>query len=321
MNLDVVRCRRTLAQGSKTFDLATRLLAPRERDRVAVFYTWCREVDDAIDGGAVGNERGALLALERRLDGIYGRCSVAEGDLVFRELVRTTGLPRHYPAELLAGMAMDVEGRRYDALDDLLEYAYRVAGTVGLSVCHLLGVAGEAALPHAAQLGIAMQLTNICRDVAEDWERGRLYLPRQLLAAEGLAELPGALGGPLPAEARPGLARVVLRLLAEAERFYFSSRSGLPYLRWDCATAVRAAGSMYRAIGDELRTRGGDVVVGRAVVPSKRKAAIVTASLVEGLVELPVRPRFRPVALRRVVEFPRDVLPHVDHLVRRGGAR
>src|SRR5690606_24146896 len=103
----------------------------------------------------------------------------------FAAIMRERGIPRRYPAELLAGLAMDAAGHRYEDAADLRLYCFRVAGVVGLMMSHVMGLADERALADAARLGIAMQLTNICRDVREDWARGRLYLPRALLERAG----------------------------------------------------------------------------------------------------------------------------------------
>ncbi len=106
----------------------------------------------------------------------------------FQQVVFERKIPIEYPSELLAGMAMDAEGVHYETLSDLLRYCYRVAGTVGLMMCHVLGVKDDRALIHAAHLGMAMQLTNVCRDVIEDWERG------QAVSAPGAAREPRRAG-------------------------------------------------------------------------------------------------------------------------------
>ena len=234
----------------------------------------------------------------------------------FHQLVRDCGIPQAYPAELLAGMRMDVEGARYERMEDLLVYCHRVAGVVGLMMCHVTGLRDRSALPSAAHLGIAMQITNICRDVLEDWSMGRLYIPRELLEAHGAADLCDSVGGPFPDSAAPAVAACVLGLLREADGYYRSGDRGLPALPWRCALAVRAARKIYADIGRVIESRGGDVRRGRAVVSRGRKLGLVAGSLLESWTELPLRLRprlprtpFEPRPGAPLIRFPEDVLP------------
>jgi phytoene synthase len=126
---------------------------------------------------------------------------------------------------------------------------------------------------------MATQLTNICRDVAEDWQRGRLYLPRDVLGDASHARLCRALGGDLPDDAAPALAGAVRALLALADRYYASGDRGLAHLEWRAAMAVRTARLVYAEIGGELRRRGHDVRAGRAVVPRRRKLRLALRAL------------------------------------------
>ena len=170
-------------------------------------------------------------------------------------------------------MAMDVAGVRYADWSVLLRYCYRVAGTVGLMMCHVMGVDDDEALAHAAHLGIAMQLTNVARDVREDWERGRLYLPDDLACGAGAADLGHALGGALPASARAAVARATAAVLERADAYYRSGDAGLRHLSPRCAFAVRTARLVYSRIGERVRAQGCDPLAGRAVVSGGRKAA------------------------------------------------
>ena len=197
----------TIAHHSKSFSLAAKILPPACRDDAAVVYSYCRRVDDAVDEVAAEAALPAIARLRQELATLYQAAAepaatpIADPVLArFAAICESRRIPRHYPAELIAGMEMDAVGARYERLEDLLRYAYRVAGVVGLMMCHVMSLRGERALVHAAHLGIAMQLTNICRDVAEDWRRGRLYLPAELLARHGAKDL--------AAQARDGRARV-----------------------------------------------------------------------------------------------------------------
>jgi phytoene synthase len=168
-------------------------------------------------------------------------------------------------------------------------YCYRVAGVVGLMMSHVMGVREDAALRSAAHLGMAMQLTNICRDVLEDWDLGRLYLPRELLAPLGAGALEQELGRTFPAWAREPVAQALRQLLALAERLYASGERGLPALPARCAVAVRAARLIYGAIGAEVQRRGCDVLAGRAVVPGWKKVALAATASARESLELPRR--------------------------------
>jgi phytoene synthase len=172
-------------------------------------------------------------------------------------------------------MRSDLGPVRLTTLDELLLYSYRVAGVVGLMLCHVFGVSDRNALRNAADLGIAMQLTNICRDVREDLERGRIYLPADVLAASGalgVGDFDSAL-----------VARAVERLLAIADRYYRSGDAGMYALPLRAALAVRAARLVYSAIGQELEKRGFDAMRGRAVVPGWKKLALLGRAVFEEL--------------------------------------
>jgi 15-cis-phytoene synthase len=311
-------CRRILEQNSKSFALAARLLPPESRDRAAAVYAFCRRVDDAIDGAPAEQQPDALAGLHRELDAVYGDGPLHEPALrAFRAVVATCAMPRRYPAELVEGMAMDVRDTHYETLEDLLLYCHRVAGVVGLMMCHVFGVSRDDALTNAAHLGIAMQLTNICRDVEEDWSLGRLYLPAALLRGAGARDFPAPGNGTLPSQGANGAAvRAVVRdLLAIADRYYASADLGIPALPFRAGLAVRAARKLYHAIGLVIADRAYDPLRGRAVVAKRRKLELIGATLARhaaGLPELALdRVRTKSLARppRRELSFPEDVLP------------
>lgn len=303
----VAVAQQTLSAKSKSFALAAKLLPRAVRGDVAVVYAYCRHVDDAIDLAPVDDRPRALRRLREELDSVYDGGSAVDVVLdAFRVVVRRHGIPRAYADELLSGMEMDVLRQRYETRRDLSLYCFRVAGTVGLMMCHVLGLRDARALRHAVHLGLAMQLSNICRDVAEDLADGRLYLPRELLRDGGLAS-PTA-DEPLSAESREPATRAVRALLADADRYYRSADRGLFDLPFRAALAVRVARLVYSDIGNRLRARGCDPFQGRVVVPTWRKAWLVAVALASALAELPRRAvtPFHPAPLP-VVRFPDDV--------------
>jgi phytoene synthase len=290
----IAECRAILAAKSKSFRLAARLLPAECRDDAAVVYAWCRRADDAVDERPVAEQAAAVAELRAELTAIYGGALVVDPTLrAFADVVRRRRIPRFCCDEMLEGMAMDQRGERYADLDALYRYCFRVAGTVGLMMCHVMGVSRADARVHAVHLGMGMQLTNICRDVAEDWARGRVYLPAALLAdanALALVDVDAARAGrPLPEAVRTVLAPVVHRLLDDAERFYRSGERGLSALGGRAALAVDAARRVYGAIGDEIARQRYDVLAGRAFVSGPRKLWLVAGCVWRALVAAPGR--------------------------------
>ena len=287
-------------QHSKSFSLASRLLPAAVRGDVVALYAWCRRADDAVD--LSDDPRASLDRLTAELDGVYRN---KPGDdpilLAFAGLVQRCALPRHYPQELLAGMAMDLKPDLYADDAALALYCYRVAGVVGLMMCHVMGLADDAALPQAAFLGMGMQLTNICRDVGEDWQRGRLYLTYQALGFADEGAVRDALVRPLDDALAAQLPREVRRTLALADAYYQRGLGGIGALDWRCGLAVRAAARIYRGIGAALARQGYQPLAGRAYLPGRGKAAQVLIALVQqlgsGFARAPKQPP------RRVLKF------------------
>jgi phytoene synthase len=303
--------RASIERHSKSFALASRLLPRRAGENAAIVYAWCRRADDAIDESGAESPAQALVRLRHELGELYADGAPSDPVLrAFRGVLRETGIPWQYPADLLAGMEMDVAGHEYERFEDLLVYCYRVASTVGLMMCHVMGVSHTAALRHAAHLGLAMQLTNICRDVREDWQRGRLYLPDELLARQGLRGLGRRRGQPFPDDAVDGCRGALSDLLGIADRYYTSSDAGLEYLSWRCALGVNAARRIYSAIGGELARERCDVRAPRAVVPTARKLWLCAQALGSTLGHrlLSSHLTFEPISLH-TVQHGTDLIP------------
>ncbi|MCU0983654.1 MAG: phytoene/squalene synthase family protein [Acetobacteraceae bacterium] len=271
---DLTACRALLRNGSKSFHAASRLLPPSVRAPATALYAFCRLADDAIDGE--GASAGALAALGERLDLVYaGRPLNHPCDRALAAIVESHALPRALPEALLEGLAWDAEGRRYHDLSALNAYAARVAGTVGAMMAVLMGVREAGPLARACDLGVAMQLTNIARDVGEDARMGRLYLPVCWLEEAGID--PDAwLARPVFG---PALGAVVARLLGTAEELYDRAAPGIGALPLACRPGIGAARLIYAEIGREVQRRGLDSVSSRAVVPRGRKLALLARSL------------------------------------------
>ncbi len=271
---DVAACRASLRAHSRTFHAASLLLPARVRAPASVLYGFCRLADDAVDVADArgGHPADAVARLRERLGRVYaGRPAPQPADRALAAVVAEFAIPRALPEFLLDGLAWDAAGRRYDTFDELLAYAARVAGAVGAMMSLLMGVREPDALARACELGVAMQLSNIARDVGEDARMGRLYLPRQWLAEAGL-DADAWLVRPV-FDAR--LQGVVQRLLAEADRLYARAGAGVARLPLDCRPGINAARLLYAEIGHELLRRGGDSVNRRTVVPGARKCTLL----------------------------------------------
>jgi phytoene synthase len=265
---DVKECGRILRAGSKSFATATLLLPARVRVPATVLYAFCRIFDDRIDE-VPGAAEGAVDELRARLDDIYaGRPLDVPADRALARVVEGQQIPCELPLALLEGLAWDASGRRYETLDDVFAYAARVAGTVGAMMALVMGRRSRQALARACDLGVAMQLTNIARDVGEDARRGRIYLPLAWMREEGL-DPETWLAAPVCGD---GLRRLIARLLEEADLLYRRADLGIPMLPVDCRSAIRSARLIYSDIGRVIAEAGYDSVSRRAHVSGLRKS-------------------------------------------------
>ena len=273
---DRAACKALLSQGSRTFYAASFLLPQRIRESASSLYAFCRLADDAIDLSA--DPAKALSDLNERLALAYaGQPLPSAADRAFAEVVARVQMPRALPAALLEGFAWDAAARRYETLEDLTGYAARVAGTVGAMMTVLMGVRDPEALARACDLGVAMQFSNIARDVGEDARAKRLYLPLNWLREAGIdADL--WLDNPT---FTPALGRVVARLLAHAETLYERAEAGIALLPRSCRPGINAARVLYAEIGREVARAGCDSVTARARVSGSRKIAVLTRALAQ----------------------------------------
>jgi phytoene synthase len=272
---DLAACRELLRGGSRSFRAASLLLPAEVAQPAAALYAFCRLADDAIDLEETGKGE-ALARLRERLDGAYaGRPAPIAADRAFAEVVARFAIPRALPEALLDGFAWDTEGRRYETLEELEDYAARVAGAVGAMMALLMGVRDPHALARAADLGVAMQLTNIVRDIGEDARAGRIYLPLRWLRTAGL-EPEAWLAAPA---AHPAIGAVATLLLQRAEGLYTRAEAGIAALPARCRPGIRAARLLYAEIGRAVERGGMDSVMHRAVVPGWRKLALLALGL------------------------------------------
>ncbi len=282
-----------LSRHGRSFHFASKLLDPETALHSARLYRFCRYVDDIAD------ESNDAVTAMRRLDGIAEMLQGGESaDPVvadFLALARRCEIPIEAALELVTGVRSDLDEVRFADEQDLLRYCYRVAGTVGLMMCGVLGVRDPRALPFAIDLGIAMQLTNIARDVGEDASNGRRYLPASMLGDVD----PDAIRAP-NAELELRLARAVEQLLSLAEQYYVSGQRGLVFLPRRARLGIRVAARVYRRIGKRLRRLRFASWRSRAVVPFWQKLLVASKALVlEFLARLTARPETHDPLLHR----------------------
>ena len=285
---DEAACRVFIQHHSKSFYLSSLLLPKRVRQASWALYAFCRRADDAVDEAETSDEPGKphsvdvalrqLDSLHRRLDAAYaGRPDDHAIDRSFANLVETYRIPRALPLALLDGMKMDARPGPilYETDSELLTYCFRVASTVGLMMTTVMGVSEDVAWLRAADLGVAMQLTNIARDVGEDARRGRIYLPRSLLADVGVTpeELLTATAATI------GSREATQRILERADGHYRAADLGIPFLPRSCRLAITASRLIYSRIGKAVRKNGYDSITQRAYVSLPGKLGLVLASL------------------------------------------
>ncbi len=251
----------TMAAGSKSFATAAKLFDARTRRSALMLYAWCRYCDDVTDGQVLGFHHPSLSggsALQRleMLHNCTRRAYAGEqmsepAFAAFQEVATRHSIAPQLAFDHLEGFAMDVRDTHYETLEDTLRYCYHVAGVVGLMMARVMGVRDEAVLDRACDLGLAFQLTNIARDIVEDAQVGRCYLPAQWLAQEDMQAR-----DILDPTRRESLARLARRLVEQAEPYYASALAGLRDLPLRSAWAIASAHGVYREIGVKVKAAG-----------------------------------------------------------------
>ncbi len=270
----VEHAKASIERGSKSFGQASKLFDPVTRERAWLLYAWCRYCDDVTDGqdhggpmGAVDDPQTRLAFIEtmtaRALDGEMTGHPAFDGlALVASEC----NFPRAYPMDLVEGFRLDAAGWRPQSPADLIRYCYHVAGVVGRMMALVMGVGPDdaATLEAAEALGLAFQLGNIARDIAEDASAGRCYLPVEWLVEQGVA--PDNIMAPAHL---PALAQLTNRMADMAAVYEAKARIGARQLPFRCRWAVLAAAGIY---GDIARTaaRLGEAAWDQRITTSKR---------------------------------------------------
>lgn len=276
--------RSAIAAGSQSFSAAARLLSPATRRDATLLYFWCRHCDDRIDGQTAGHDRTPLDGKTRRLRltrlreeterAVEGRQLSQLPFIALQAVLERHRIPARFPRDLLTGFEMDVDGRRFETIEETLTYCYHVAGVVGVMMAMVMGVRERSILARACDLGLAFQLTNIARDVIEDAEAGHVYLPGRWLDEAGVPR--DVVNEP---RHREPVWQVTERLLRVADLFYATSLAGLSALPARDAHGIATARAVYRDIGRLLRMRGSAAWDRRAATGRSRKAALALGAI------------------------------------------
>lgn len=263
-----------LATRGRSFYWARYLLNPQHAARATRLYRFCRHIDDLADDAPSAEL--AANALDVLGNAIAHRQPISPLVADALNLMQECEIDASIMLELIRGVRSDLGIVRYADERTLLRYCYQVAGTVGIMMCHVLDVKDSAALHHAIDLGIGMQLTNICRDVAEDAVLGRRYLPATLIGDCA----PSALLRPEPT-LRTVITCAIDTLLAKADAYYNSGERGLHYLPPGARAAILVAAHLYRAIGERLLQHQCDYWTRRTIVPTVSKIGLTVRALLD----------------------------------------
>lgn len=270
------------AAGSKSFYFATRFFPPDLARAAHAVYWFCRTTDDLVDEAeSIDAGRRDLDAWERSVRSAFAGATPETPVLrAFFEAVREYSIPAAYPVDLIAGVRMDLERVRYRTFDELRVFCYRVASTVGLMMSKVIGFRDPSmetkGLEHAIELGIAMQLTNILRDVGEDLRLGRIYLPAEETDRFGYGERE------LEAGVIDSRFRSLMQFQIDRARAYYAlAEPGIGMLDPRGAFSVRLASDVYRGILQAIERNDYDVFSRRAVVPARRKYRMMASALIQ----------------------------------------
>ena len=302
---DMDACREAIRHGSLSFHAASRLLPTSVRDPSLALYAFCRLADDAVD--LQREKAAAVLRLQDRLERIYqGRPDNSAPDRAFARVVEEFEMPRALPDALLEGLAWDAMGRRYETLSELFDYSARVASAVGVMMCVLMRVRDPNALARACDLGVAMQLTNISRDIGEDALEGRVYLPLEWLDEAGMSA-DQFLENPKPTKA---IRQMTRRLVMQANRLYMRSEAGVAALPVSSRPGIYAARFIYAGIGGQVQRSGYDSISTRAHTSKAQKLGWLSVSA--------MRAAMTVVMPKSAVLYARS-LPETEFLVQAAG--
>ena len=258
------------------------ILLPRERRRgIHALYAFSRLCDDSVDGAEGRAEKAAAVAARRRdVEAAYAGTVPADDPVLIAlaDAIRRFGIPRAPMDALVDGVEMDLDTNRYADWPALKLYCDRVAGAVGVLSLHVFGFRDPAAVRHAEDLGVAMQVVNIMRDVQEDSLRDRIYLPADEMAAHGVSE-----AVIMTDRMTPGMHDLMQEQARRAGAYFASGRRLLPLLDMRARMCVQMLGALYEDILARIAARGFDYTQGRVSLSGRRKASLMARSVARAL--------------------------------------
>lgn len=272
-------CENVTRQNAKSFYFAAKFLPKEKQPPIYALYALCRHVDDEIDEAELRSEAESAAIVEKWKESLQTIYSKARTDnsqltthnsqlvlLAWQDLLQTYKIPQNLPLELMKGVVQDTYIKRYQTFDELYVYCYRVASTVGLMACEIFGYQGEKTLDYAEKLGIGMQLTNILRDIGEDADKGRIYLPQEDLEKFGVTEKQI-----LAKQFDENFIELMKFEIARARKYYAESEKGISLLPKDVRFTVLLALRLYAKILDEIERQNYDVFKQRAHTTKSQK--------------------------------------------------
>ena len=271
---DLEECKLLIKEGSHSFYAASKLLPKYVRDPAIVLYAFCRIADDVVDKET--KIKNPAQDLKKRLNKVYnGQPRNSSTDRAFAALVKSYDLPKQLPLALIEGLKWDQDGRRFRNLSELYSYCARVASSVGVMMCILMNVRDEDALARACDLGIAMQLTNIARDIGEDARNNRIYIPTEWMDKSNIS-IKDFLENP---ENFPEVSIFVKQLLNRADYFYKRAGAGYFSLPKECRPGIFSAGKIYSKIGKHIAASNYDSINNRAYTTTFEKFLMLISSI------------------------------------------
>ena len=273
------RARLITKENAKTFYFASRFLNKEKRKAAYSIYSICRISDDSVD---IPNQSPASVNLEtmrKKIDSAYSNNKLNDSVLsAFRETINKYEIPKEHFNDLLEGIYMDLSKNRYDTFDELYTYCYRVAGVVGLIMLKIFGSSGDKALQHAVDLGLAMQLTNILRDIKEDYQRGRIYIPRDEMKRFNITEK-----HIVEERIDKNFIALLKYQIQRARTYYVDSAKGIKMISDKKGRfVVCMMKDIYAAILDSIEKNKYDVFLQRAHVNTSGKISLLLKILLKG---------------------------------------
>lgn len=283
--------RKLTAHYSKSFYISAKMLPKDRRWATYALYGFCRYADNLIDNPRHRSSQ-ELIAEANYISEeikIAYRSGESEHPILkpFIAVAKSYGIPMEYPLDLLKGVVMDIQTNRYQNFDDLYVFAYRVAGVVGLMMTYVLGYKDNAAFEYAEKLGIAMQLTNILRDVKEDKNMGRIYLPQDEMARFKVSE------NDIFSENMTDRLHALMKFQVDrAQQYYDEANPGIKLLKPESRFAIYSASKIYNGILHKIEYRDYNPFLGRVFVPQTKKIGILLQEVVRSRFETIVESMF-----------------------------